>query len=108
MPHVYILKCADGSFYTGSTIDLARRVAEHMDGLGATYTRERLPVTLVWSAEYDRVDDAFFIEKRLQGWSRAKKQAVIDGRFDDLPRLSCSRITAWRDPEPGTDPVAGP
>lgn len=92
MPHAYILRCADGTFYTGSTVDLARRLHEHHTGDGANYTRERRPVVLVWSIECDRIDDAFAIEKRLQKWSHAKKQAVVDGRFGDLPALSRSRV----------------
>ncbi|WP_307854205.1 GIY-YIG nuclease family protein [Nocardioides palaemonis] len=55
MPHVYILRCADGSFYVGSTRDLERRLSEHVLGLGAAYTRRRRPVVLVWAGEYERV-----------------------------------------------------
>jgi putative endonuclease len=64
MPHVYILRCADDSFYVGSTWDLERRVAEHNLGLGAAYTRRRRPVTLAWCGFYDRVEDAYAMEKR--------------------------------------------
>jgi putative endonuclease len=88
MPSTYILKCADGSFYVGSTRDLAVRLQQHESGLGSQYTAKRLPVELVWSAEFDRVDDAYFLEKRIQGWSRAKRLALIEGRFDALPTLS--------------------
>ncbi|GAA1912980.1 GIY-YIG nuclease family protein [Nocardioides hwasunensis] len=88
MPHVYILECADGSFYVGSTWDLERRIAEHNLGLGAAYTRRRRPVTLAWCGYYDRVEDAYAMEKRVQGWSRAKRKALIDGRTDDLSPLS--------------------
>ena len=84
MPVVYILECADGSFYTGSSRDLPRRFDQHSTGRGAAYTRHRLPVTLVWHSELARMDDAFLWEKRIQGWTRAKKQALIDGRYDDL------------------------
>ena len=72
MPWVYILECRDGSFYVGSTRDLERRLSEHNEGLGAAYTRHRLPVVLRWSAHFDRVDDAYVAEKRLQGWSRSQ------------------------------------
>jgi putative endonuclease len=71
MPWVYILKCRDDSFYVGSTRDLERRLSEHNEGLGAVYTRSRLPVVLQWSAHFDRVDDAYAAEKRLQGWAGA-------------------------------------
>ncbi|HET7196556.1 MAG TPA: GIY-YIG nuclease family protein [Nocardioides sp.] len=90
MPWTYILECADGSLYVGSTTDLERRVSEHNLGLGATYTRlrRRRPVRLVWAAEFQRVEDAFRYEKQIQGWSRAKRTALIEGRFGDLPDLA--------------------
>ena len=95
MPFVYILRCSDDSFYVGSTWDLERRVGEHSLGLGAAYTRRRRPVELVWSAWYDRVDEAYAAEKQIQGWSRAKRQALIDGRTELLSVLS-SRSWASR------------
>ena len=88
MPWTYILECADGSFYVGSTFDLERRVSEHDAGLGATYTRRRRPVRLVWAGEFARIDDAYLFEKRVQGWSRRKRIALIEGRLGDLPELS--------------------
>jgi putative endonuclease len=88
MPATYILKCVDGSFYVGSTRDLATRLQQHASGLGSAYTAKRLPVELVWSAEFDRIDDAYVLEKRIQGWSRAKRLALIEGRFEALPDLS--------------------
>jgi putative endonuclease len=93
MAWTYILECADGSYYVGSTVDLERRVSEHNLGLGAIYTRlrRRRPVTLVWSADFRRVDDAFAFEKQVQGWSRAKRQALIEGRLDHLPELARGR-----------------
>ena len=70
----------------GSTIDLERRVAEHDAGLGAAYTRprRRRPVRLAWAGEFSRVDEAFRFEKQVQGWSRAKRIALAEGRLDDL------------------------
>ncbi|WJL94389.1 GIY-YIG nuclease family protein [Microbacterium sp. ET2] len=82
MGYVYILRCADGSFYVGSTNDLARRLTQHNAGMGSAYTRRRLPVQLAWSADFARIDEAFAWEKRIQGWSRAKRQALIDGGLD--------------------------
>jgi len=96
MAWVYILRCADDSYYVGSTVDLDRRVWQHQEGLGAAYTRRRRPVTLVWSADFDRVDEAFAFEKRVQGWSRAKREALIDGRFEDLGWLSSRSYEARR------------
>ena len=93
MPWTYILECADGSYYVGSTIDLERRVSQHDLGEGAAYTRprRRRPVRLVSAAEHSRIDDAFAYEKRIRKWSRAKRLALIEGREHDLPALSRSR-----------------
>ena len=86
----YIIECADGSYYVGSTVDLERRISQHNLGLGAKYTQiaRRRPVRLVWAAQFDRIDDAIHFEKQVQGWSRAKRRALIEGRFDDLPVLA--------------------
>jgi len=88
MSHTYLLKCSDGSYYTGSTWDLERRLAEHQEGLGARHAAKRLSVELVYVEEYDRVDDAFHREKQIQGWSRAKKEALIGGADEQLPVLA--------------------
>lgn len=85
---MYILQCADGSFYTGSTKDLEKRVWEHQNLLGANFTKKRLPVELVYFEEYSRIDEAFYREKQIQGWSRKKKLALIDGRNELLPELA--------------------
>jgi putative endonuclease len=90
MAHVYILECSDGSYYVGSTVDLERRLAEHQSGSGARYTSWRLPVQLVFAEEFTRVDEAFQREKQIQGWSRAKRRALIDRSFASLPDLSGS------------------
>ena len=93
VPYVYILECHDGSFYVGSSWDLNSRVATHNAGLGSAYTRRRgrRPVRLVWAAGYDRIEDAFVREKQIQGWGRAKRLAHIQGRVDDLRKLSRSK-----------------
>ena len=82
MAHAYMLRCSDGTLYVGSTIDLERRLAQHRSGEGAAYTRRRLPVELFWSGEFDRIDEAFAWEKRLQGWSHAKRVAFAEGGLD--------------------------
>jgi len=87
---LYILLCADGSFYTGSTNDLERRLQEHQNGEGANHTRKRLPVELVYSEEYGRIDEAYYRERQIHGWSREKKIALIEGRNGDLPELAKS------------------
>ena len=88
----YILRCADGSYYVGSTRNLEHRLEQHASGLGSAYTSKRLPVELVWFAEFDRIDDAYLLEKRVQGWSRAKREALIAGEFAALPALSKKRF----------------
>jgi putative endonuclease len=85
---VYILECANGKYYTGSTKNLERRLAEHESGEGANFTKKHLPVKLVYFEEYDRIDTAFYREKQIQGWSRAKKEALINRQFELLPSLS--------------------
>ena len=86
--YVYILQCSDDSFYTGSTTDLERRLEQHRVGEGSKYTKQRLPIELIYSEEFDRIDYAFNREKQIQSWSRKKKQALIEGRLNDLPVLS--------------------
>ncbi|HET6153805.1 MAG TPA: GIY-YIG nuclease family protein [Marmoricola sp.] len=88
MPHLYILECSDGTYYVGSTWNLERRVSEHNLGLGAAYTRRRRPVRLLWSEAFDRIEDALIREKQVHGWSRAKREALMEGRFKDLPGLA--------------------
>ncbi|MBL7911044.1 MAG: GIY-YIG nuclease family protein [Bacteroidia bacterium] len=85
---MYILKCSDDSYYTGSTIKLGERVDQHQNGFGANYTKTRLPVKLVYYEEYPRIDLAFNREKQVQGWSRKKKEALINGNYESLPGLS--------------------
>ncbi|MFT3862430.1 GIY-YIG nuclease family protein [Micropruina sp.] len=93
MASVYILQCADGSFYVGSTTDVDLRLEQHQRGLGAAYTRRpgRRPVELVWTPDCDSVGEAFQLEKQIQGWGRAKRIALIEGRFRDLPELARGR-----------------
>ena len=85
---MYILQCSDGSYYTGSTKDLELRIRQHNAGEGANYTRKRLPVKLVYYEEFQRIDDSFYREKQIQGWSRKKKEALIESRHEDLPLLA--------------------
>jgi predicted GIY-YIG superfamily endonuclease len=81
---VYILKCSDGSYYTGSTSNLVHRVAEHQTGVIEGYTQSRRPVDLVWSAEFATEHEAFVIERKLKGWSRARKEALIRGDWSEI------------------------
>ncbi len=92
---MYILECADGSYYTGSTRDLIARLRQHMAGEGANHTKKRLPVKLVYFEEFDRIDEAYYREKQVQGWNRKKKEALVFSRKESLPDLS----VAYRDRE---------
>jgi putative endonuclease len=100
---IYILKCADGSYYTGSTNNLSLRLAQHQAGEGCAYTRSRLPVELVYSQRFPSEHQAFLRERQVKGWSRAKKEALIHGDFEALVKLSKSRsssLSAGNHPEP--------
>jgi putative endonuclease len=89
--YVYILLCSDQSYYTGSTKYLDLRLNQHHDGIGSNYTSKRLPVKLVYIEEYDRIDLAFKREKQIQGWSRKKKQALINNQPEELHELAKCR-----------------
>ncbi|MDE2362600.1 MAG: GIY-YIG nuclease family protein [Hyphomicrobiales bacterium] len=90
---IYIVECADGSYYTGITRrDPDTRVSEHNQGLDpSSYTFTRRPVRLVFSSFFDRVDEAIATERRIKGWSRAKKEALMRGDYDALPALAKRR-----------------
>lgn len=90
--YLYILKCADGTYYTGSTKDIELRLQQHQAGEGSSYTKRRLPVKLIYVEEFPRVDEAFYREKQVQGWSRKKKDALIGGKLHELPSLSQKQI----------------
>ena len=95
--YMYILRCSDGSFYTGSTTNLERRLMQHQSGMGANYTKKRLPVELVYYEEYERIDQAFYREKQVQGWSHKKKQALIDGKIEKLREYAeCQNETHYK------------
>ena len=86
---VYILLCSDGSYYTGVTNDILRRLDEHNSGEHKeSYTYSRRPVSLVFSYHFSNIDDAIAIEKQIKGWSRKKKEAIIRNNWDALPELS--------------------
>ena len=87
--YVYILECNDGTFYTGFTDDVDRRVHEHQIGFYANaYTYGRRPVTLKFHVGFTDKEAALDFEKQVKGWRREKKIAVIEGRWDDLPELA--------------------
>jgi putative endonuclease len=90
-PTMYILKCANDMFYTGSTKNLERRLKQHQSGQGANFTKKHLPVELVYFEIFTRIDWAFYREKQIQGWSHKKKEALINGDFEKLKELSRSK-----------------
>jgi len=96
--YIYILECFDLTYYTGSTINLERRIEEHQNGIGANYTKKRLPVKLIYAKKFSRIDYAFNREKQVQGWSRKKKEALINGKENELPRLS-KNYTQFGEPD---------
>ena len=99
--YMYILRCSDGTYYTGSTNNLEKRLWQHQNGLGANYTKKRLPVELVYFEEYDRIDFAFYREKQVKSWSKKKKEALINGNIKKLHQLSeCKNITHYKNIEP--------
>jgi putative endonuclease len=83
---MYILLCGDGSYYTGSTRNLERRLHQHQNEEGAIHTKMHQPVELVYKEEFTRIDHAFYREKQIQRWSHEKKKALIEGRFDELKK----------------------
>ncbi|WP_245574862.1 GIY-YIG nuclease family protein [Aequorivita capsosiphonis] len=85
---MYILKCHEDTYYTGSTIDLMQRFLEHQSGHGANYTVKRLPVLLFYFEEYPRIELAFHREKQVQNWNRKKKEALVFKKYKELHQLS--------------------
>jgi putative endonuclease len=97
---LYILRCADGSYYTGTYRgeDLATRISEHNNGHNPNaWTASRRPVEVVFAEQFASITDAIAAERRIKGWSRAKKEALIEGRWNDLPDLA-KRPTARTKP----------
>jgi len=84
----YMLRCADGSYYVGHTDDLQARFGAHQSGLIEGYTQTRRPVLLVWQQEFADRDEAFRAERQIKGWSRAKKEALIQGDWEAIHVLS--------------------
>jgi putative endonuclease len=93
---LYILRCADSSYYTGTTrAELEQRIAEHQAGCFPGFTQTRRPVKLVYSEYFDQIVDAIPAERKIKGWTRAKKEAFMEGNFQRLSDLSKPR-TAFR------------
>jgi putative endonuclease len=89
---LYILLCADGKYYTGTTRkSLEERVGEHNAGLHGGFAAARRPVTPVFAQYFERITDAIAAERQVKGWSRAKKEAMIRGEWNRLPELARRR-----------------
>ena len=91
--YLYILKCSDYTYYTGMTSNLTKRLRQHKTGFfKKSYTANRLPVELVYYCSFQNVLDSIHKEKQIKKWSRSKKEALIEGRFKDLPNLAKKRF----------------
>ena len=88
MGYFYILECSDGTYYSGSTKYLIKRMIQHQSGEGANYTKKRLPVKLVFFEIFERIGEAFQREKEVQRWSHKKKKALIEYNKDALIKLA--------------------
>jgi predicted GIY-YIG superfamily endonuclease len=89
--YAYLLRCSDGSYYAGHSDDLDLRMAQHQSGTLGGYKARRRPVVLVWSDSFQTREEAFFAERKIKGWSRAKKEALIAGDWDLVSRLAKGR-----------------
>ena len=95
----YILRCSDGSYYTGHTVNLENRIGQHEAGEYEGYTVTRRPVSLVWSQEFSTREEALSAERQIKGWGRKKKEAMMCGDWLEVARL-------WRRNKKG-DPSTG-
>jgi len=85
---VYILQCSDGSYYTGHTDDLGKRFYQHQSGALEGYTHSRRPVKLIFQQMFSTRDEAFAAERKIKGWSRKKKEAMMRGDWEEVSRLA--------------------
>ena len=86
--YVYLLHCADNSFYVGSTTDISRRITEHENGVDRkAYTFSRRPVSLAWVGEFQTHDEAFCFERQVKGWSHAKKAALVKEDWEAIHQI---------------------
>ena len=109
----YMLRCVDGSYYVGHTEDLEVRIAQHVDGTCGGYTATRRPVELIWSADFPSREEALEAERKIKGWSRAKKEALVRGDWSAIEGLARRRrsfetkVQAAPSPSPQDERVAG-
>ncbi|MGH2397840.1 MAG: GIY-YIG nuclease family protein [bacterium] len=88
---VYMLRCVDGSYYTGHTDDLERRMADHIAGIVPGYVTSRMPASFMFAEELPTREEALARERQIKGWSRAKKEALIRGDWSEISRLAKAR-----------------
>ena len=100
----YILRCSDGSYYTGHTDNLELRIAQHQSGTFGGYTHDRRPVELVWSQEFVTRVEALEAERTIKGWSRAKKESLIRGDWAAIQRLAKRRKSFETKAQSSTSP----
>ena len=87
--YVYILKCSDDSYYTGVTNNLEKRFKEHNSGeVKTSYTHNRRPIIIVFSQQFNDINQAIALEKQIKGWSRRKKEALINSDWNNLKLFS--------------------
>ncbi len=91
--YVYMLRCGDGSYYTGQTDNIESRMQQHYEG-DVGYTSTRKPVELVWQGEFDTREGALAFEQQIKGWSRAKKEALVRGDGDQIQKLAKAKHPA--------------
>ena len=85
---VYILRCSDGSYYVGHTDDIEKRISMHRSGAGSSYTSSRLPMEPVFVQQFASRDQAIDMERKIKGWTRSKKEALINGDWDRIALLA--------------------
>lgn len=85
---VYMLRCADSSYYVGHTDNLEQRIGQHQTGIVPGYTHNRRPVTLVYSQELQTREEALSAERQIKGWNRAKKEALVEGDWRRIQQLA--------------------
>jgi predicted GIY-YIG superfamily endonuclease len=99
--YVYILMCADGTYYTGYTTDLTRRVKQHQSGsIPRAYTKARRPVELVWAQEFESKEEARTNEKKIKSWSTARKETVIQNDRQRTDQIFQDRGAVNKNPTP--------
>lgn len=100
---VYILQCSDGSYYTGLSSNIEQRLLEHKTGkFPDCYTFNKRPFELVFYQVFHDFNQAMLFEKKVKGWSRRKKRALIEEKWENLPMLSKNHTQFGKPDDPST------